>query len=295
MKPSRRWSLPRASRLVGARVCVAAAVMAIILAAVAACGSSATTTAGRPMTEAATRLACSPRVLASLPFERWSAARHRLAPPGASAIRLCRYSGLNVHPRLTLVSSRLIEGSGLVRELVSEFDRLPAPPAGATACPGDDGSQIAALLSYRGGHVVTITVGLTGCDEVSNGSVQRTAEGFGSPPPFGPQLIAQLEGLVSAHAPSESGSAAVLSRSRWSVLTRSPLGTRYGSTFLWDGRELLELGGTAGGRLGGAPSDSGAAYDPQDHRWRHVADAPAAVLPINVYAVLIDSLVAESP
>jgi hypothetical protein len=40
---------------------------------------------------------------------------------------------------------------------------------------------------------------------------------------------------------------------------------------------LLELGGTA--RPGGAPSDSGAAYDPTDQRWRPIASAPPTVLP----------------
>jgi hypothetical protein len=42
------------------------------------------------------------------------------------------------------------------------------------------------------------------------------------------------------------------------VLARSPLGTRYEPTFVWDGRELLELGGTASERLGAPPLDSGA-------------------------------------
>ena len=54
---------------------------------------------------------------------------------------------------------------------------------------------------------------------------------------------------------------------------------------VWDGRELLELGGTAGGRLGGATSDSGAAYDPAGHRWRRVASAPSAVQPAGAASV----------
>jgi hypothetical protein len=77
----------------------------------------------------------------------------------------------------------------------------------------------------------------------------------------------------------------VLAHGHWSVFAGSPLGTRYGPVAVWDGRDLLELGGTAGGRLGGAPSDSGAAYNPIEHRWRRVASAPAAVLPANAASV----------
>jgi hypothetical protein len=203
-----------------------------------------------------------------------------LAPPGTGAIRLCRYSGLNAHPRLALVGSRLLDSRTIVDQLVTELDRLPAL-RGAVACPADDGSQILALLAYPGGHQVSISVGLTGCALVTNGSVHRTAAGLGTPRAFGPQLLASLKQLVGIHQQSNAESANALAHGHWSVLARSPLGTRYGSTFLWDGRELLELGGSAGGRLGGAPNDTSAAYNPATHRWRRLASAPAAVLPDN--------------
>jgi hypothetical protein len=116
-------------------------------------------------------------------------------PPDATAIRLCRYSGLNAHPRLTLVASRLVTSAGVVRQLVGEFDRLPRLH-GVVACPMDDGSQIVALVSYPAGRRVTISVGLTGCRLVTNGSVHRSAEGLGSPRTFGPQLVATLTRLL---------------------------------------------------------------------------------------------------
>ncbi|MDQ2897832.1 MAG: hypothetical protein M3Y09_19730, partial [Actinomycetota bacterium] len=232
----------------------------------------------------ATPGACSQKTRQTLPEERWTAARDQLAPPGASAIRLCRYSGLNAHPRLTLVSSRLLDDPALVRRLVSEFDRLPSL-LGAVACPSDDLSQIGALLAYPGGHEGRSSVGLTGCDLVTNGTVRRTAAGLGSPRAFGPQLVTQLEQLVDGRRRPGTGSAEALAHGHWSVLARSPLGTRYGATVIWDGRELLELGGTAGGRLGGAPNDTGAAYDPSRHRWRRVTSAPATVLPANAASV----------
>ena len=68
------------------------------------------------------------------------------------------------------------------------------------------------------------------------------------------------------------------------MLARSPLGVRYGPAVVWDGRELLEVGGSAGGRPG-QPSDGGAAYDPARRRWQRIASLPAAVLPTNTASV----------
>jgi hypothetical protein len=131
--------------------------------------------------------------------EVWTAAHHRLAPRGATAIRLCRYSSLNAHPSLALVSSRLLKRPALVEQLVSEFDRLPSPH-GAVHCPADDESQILARLDYPDGREVMISVGLTGCEAVTNGSVQRTAAGMGSPRAFGPKLVKQLDRLIGVRS-----------------------------------------------------------------------------------------------
>ena len=154
----------------------------------------------------------------------WAAAHKQLAPAGSSTIRLCRYAG---RPHIALVSSRLLGGRPLVAGLVRELDRLPAFPAGPVNCPNDNGSQILALIAYPG-HALTISVDLTGCRLVTNGSVGRTAAGMGSPAAFGPQLVAQLERLVAARQRSNSGRARALASDHWSVLARSPLGTRYG-------------------------------------------------------------------
>lgn len=163
-------------------------------AAIAGCGSTAAATS-RPTAAPAPPATCSHKAPRTLPAERWIAARQRLAPSGAGAIRLCRYSGLNAHPRLTLVGSHLLTRPRLVGQLVSEFDQLPSLH-GAVACPADDGSQILARLAYPGGRDVMISVGLAGCETVTNGSVHRTAAGMGSPPAFGPQLVTQLERLA---------------------------------------------------------------------------------------------------
>ncbi len=252
----------------GARVLFAVGAAAAIVA-LAGCGAATGTGTGtgqqeprqqRPQPPYAVSqtgpAACSAGAPASLAAEGWAAARAQLAPPGASAIRLCRYSGLNAHPRLALVSSRLLTSSAVVRELVDELDHLAPLPPNAISCPNDDGSQMIALLAYPDGHSVTISVGLTDCEVVTNGSVQRTAVAIGSTPAAGPPLVSQLERLlagagawaragmgVSGHG---AGSAAALTHGHWSVLARSPLGPRFGATVAWDGRELLEIGGDSG-------------------------------------------------
>jgi len=192
-----------------------------ISAAIAGCGTTARSTTEAPAS-APPPAACPPGPPAAPSAEQWSTARHALAPPGAGAIRLCRYSGLNAHPRLARVGSRLLSGHTIVQQVVTEFDRLPSL-RGAVACPADDGSQILALLAYPDGHHVSISVGLSGCALVTNGSVRRTAAGLGTPRAFGPQLLALLEQLLSTHRQSNAGSANALAHDHWSVLAPGTL------------------------------------------------------------------------
>jgi hypothetical protein len=99
----------------------------------------------------------------------WSAARQQLAPRGAVAIRLGRYTGVNAKPPLNLVASGVVAQRQKVDVLVRRFDSLK-PLSGAVACPADDGSRIVALLGYTR-HEPTISMGLTGCSTVTNGRV----------------------------------------------------------------------------------------------------------------------------
>ena len=140
---------------------------------------------------------CAIREPGSISPSSWPPARRELAPAGATAIRLCRYSGVNAPglPGLLLVRSTLHDIPSLVSRMAREFDRLPAW-SGALWCPADDGSEIIVLLAYPDRHAVTIGVGLTGCAVVTNGSLGRTAFGWGSPREFGPQLLAELERLT---------------------------------------------------------------------------------------------------
>jgi hypothetical protein len=146
---------------------------------------------------------CSRTAPSRVPSDPWFQTRHELAPPRASAIRLCRYSGVNDHPRPTLIRSVVRTAPSLVDELVREFDKLP-PDDRTASCPADDGSRIVAHLAYPDGHAVTISVGLRGCESVTNGSVYRTAGGASSLPTVGPQLVAQLRRLTAVPTPSPS-------------------------------------------------------------------------------------------
>ena len=134
--------------------------------------------------------ACPPGAPTSLTANSWPAARTQLAPPGATSIRLCRYSSIPSR----LVRSVLIGTRSTVGTLVAELDQLP-PFKGSYACPNDDGSQVLALLAYPGGRRVTVLAHLRGCSPVANGSVVRTA--LGQPGQDGPKLLAQLERLTS--------------------------------------------------------------------------------------------------
>lgn len=139
---------------------------------------------------------CPTKPLNAVPRNRWKRAAQALAPTGADAIRLCRYSGGNAHPAGKLVRSRLLTGHLRINRLIADFNKLPPFPPGAVACPSDDGSQIDALLAYPSGKRVTVRTALTGCRGVTNGKLHRTAEGFGVPRQFGPQLITELKTLV---------------------------------------------------------------------------------------------------
>lgn len=164
-----------------------------------ACGSaSAANSASHPAAATpeppARTAACPDTAPAQFPANSWSSARAELAPAGPTEIRLCRYAGLNARPSRALTRTALITNSATVTGLVRGFDRLPSA-SGTFHCPLDDGSEIVALLTYPHERTVTISVGLRGCQTVTNGDLRRTAAGTSGQP--GPTLVAQLERLTS--------------------------------------------------------------------------------------------------
>lgn len=119
-------------------------------------------------------------------------AARTLVPQGARSLLLCSYHGLN--PASTarrLEQGRLVQAAAELTRLTGELDALRQQPGIVFHCPLDDGSEILAIFRYPSGAPNPVSVGLTGCQIVSNGHVNRTA----SLPP-GPTLIGQLEALL---------------------------------------------------------------------------------------------------
>lgn len=180
----------RGRRGLGCRALAAGAVLATgVVVGMAGAAGASSTASGAPDR-------CPARGPASVPKNSWSATRDRLAPAGATAIRLCRYDGLNSKPRLKFVSANLVTSRKQVGELITQFDALKQLGGATTSCPSDDASQILVLISYGHRHQVRISVALTGCSRVTNGNLSRTAANFAGQNPQGPKLVEQLRRLV---------------------------------------------------------------------------------------------------
>jgi hypothetical protein len=147
---------------------------------------------------------CPARGPAGVATNPWPAAGQKLAPGGATTIRLCRYAGLNAKPRLKLMSAGLVTSPKQVATLIAEFDSLKQLP-GTVSCPSDNGSQVLALIAYPHRHHVTISVGLSGCSLVRNGDITRTAANFAGHNPQGPRLAEQLKRLARGAAAAHEG------------------------------------------------------------------------------------------
>jgi len=134
---------------------------------------------------------CAAKAPIELPVNAWAPARKQLAPPGAKAIRLCRYNALGTRPPRSLARSALVTSSATVKAIVSELDQLPRIPR-AIFCPADTGAEIDALIAYADGNGVLVQISLSGCTIVSNGSVARWV----GPSTAGRELLAQVERLT---------------------------------------------------------------------------------------------------
>ena len=132
-----------------------------------------------------------PAQLPANPLSSRPGSTFALVPPGATSLLLCRYHGLNPLSRSgKLERARTVTGASELGRLTHEFDMLPKAPK-LIYCPMDDGSAILATFSYTDAPPNPVSVGLTGCQIVTNGHVTRTAARAGAPP-----LVAQLTALV---------------------------------------------------------------------------------------------------
>jgi len=120
-------------------------------------------------------------------------ATRELVPAGATQLLLCRYGGLNDGGAAfkLLASPALLTDPATVARFARELDAL-TPTTGVYSCPADSGRAIVAHFGYASAPDDPVTVGLDGCNEVTNGHVRRTAGVQAA----GRGLIAALEARV---------------------------------------------------------------------------------------------------
>ena len=121
---------------------------------------------------------CPAHSVITVATNRWAAARRELLPPGASALRLCRFNGLVGTGEPKLAGSREITSATQIAQLTHDLDALPRYPKFALPCPLDNGAQVDVLAAFPGGQRVTVSYSSTGCNRVTNGDVVSIANGY---------------------------------------------------------------------------------------------------------------------
>jgi hypothetical protein len=114
------------------------------------------------------------------------AADATLVPPGADSLTVCRYNGLANPPPLSvagfpafgLVGVGVVGDQATIARLASELNALPLA-SGVRSCPADFGNAVVAYFGYPSGPGDVVRVGLSGCNDVSNGHIKRL--GLGAP------------------------------------------------------------------------------------------------------------------
>ena len=92
--------------------------------------------------------------------------------PGATAMRLCRYYGVNWGDSQGLRQQRLIHGQLTIGGITRTFNGLHEPPRGIF-CMKDDGSELLAVFGYPNATAQRVAVKLTGCRFAMNGRSTR--------------------------------------------------------------------------------------------------------------------------
>jgi hypothetical protein len=126
-----------------------------------------------------------------------------LVPAGARTVIVCRYNGLPNPPPLStpgypsfgLIAARTVTSAARVAHLAAELDAIPQSNSTLPlACPADVGTAIVAYFHYPSGRDDPVTVDLTGCQNVSNGHVNRLA--------LNARVVGQLKSLVPIPRPA---------------------------------------------------------------------------------------------
>jgi hypothetical protein len=113
---------------------------------------------------------------------------NRLVPGAPCVIELSRYQGV---PDARLIGRSVVRSRSIVDRLTTEFNALPPIPTGTYSCPDDNGSQVVAILKYKTGQSLRLTITLSGCPVAKREHITRSAMGH-----LGGGLTSELEGLT---------------------------------------------------------------------------------------------------
>ena len=174
---------------------------------------------------------CLHRVPSRLPAQFWGPARRKLAPAGAIRVQLCGYAGANARPPLTVDRMRLLRNPAQITDLTGQFNALTPARKGVYHCPRDTGAQIIAELGYPTGRSVLVSVDLSGCQAVTNGTVVRTASRSGAAASTGAQLIRHLRQLLATGGVTPSEPVLNTNAARRGVSVPSTAGMTFGRAY----------------------------------------------------------------
>ena len=93
---------------------------------------------------------------------------------GATAMRLCRYYGVNWGFPYGLRGQRLIRDAATIKGVTATFNGLAKPPKGIL-CMQDDNTRMLVVFGYAKASAEHVLVKMTGCPFTTNGRATRWA------------------------------------------------------------------------------------------------------------------------
>lgn len=132
-----------------------------------------------------------------------------LVPRGAIALTICFYNGMNATratPQFGLSGIGVSTSPRTLARLTRELDAIrPVKPGAVHSCPADDDSQAILYFDYRSGGGDVVTVGLRGCNAVTNMAMQTISHPEGAAIPRYLALGAPVIGQIAALARPVTG------------------------------------------------------------------------------------------
>ncbi|MGH2842511.1 MAG: hypothetical protein ACRDKL_02845 [Solirubrobacteraceae bacterium] len=188
-----------------------------------------------------------------------------LVPAGAIDLTICDYNGMNATaatPQWGLEGIGVSDRRAIVGRLARELDAIrPTAPGVSYHCPSDDASQAVLYFGYRSGPGDVVTVGMRGCNAITNAAQSTISYPKGGPPArlgLGRPVIGQIARLakpvrlrwarVSGQVdPGTPGQTAIaVNASHLWVAMAQVRHHRFSFRIAAPGRCTIELRGTAG-------------------------------------------------